>query len=61
MQAILINLPGDDAYSKAKKGCENTVAKANADGFQEFSNEEKLTTSVKLGKSFLPRSGKKRN
>ena len=59
IQANFVTLPADNDYSKAKKGCENTVAKENADGFLEFINEEKLTTPVPLGEIFLPRSGKK--
>ena len=59
VQANFVTLPADNDYSKAKKRCENTVAKANADGFLEFIKKEKLTTPVQLGEIFLPRSGKK--
>ena len=55
LQAKFVISPTDDAYCEATESCENTVAKANAEGLSELSKEEKLTALAKFGENFFIR------
>ena len=53
LKESFLTSPADDAHRKATRSCENTAAKANADGTPEESKEDKSTTPAKIGKIFF--------